>query len=264
MSALLGLAGICFALWFAVSHEGTGFHGYLDPSGMVLVGLGAPCIMLMSHNITDFFTGARLLGSSMVSRLHRHHEEVIETLTTVSKTVRSEGLGAVLPFRDKARYELLRDGLSLIINDFKPEEIRHNLMARINAKQSHMQLAANLFENMSKVSPGVGMIGTLMGLIGMLSNMADPARIGSNMALAMVTTLYGLVLGTIVYAPWAEKIALEAEKSLEIDMLVVEGVLNIKGKKSAVHLKDLMKTYGTAKGGKDDPSKAPSGGKKGA
>ena len=76
------------------------------------------------------------------------------------------------------------------------------LNAKIAAKQTQMSLAQNLFENMAKVSPGVGMIGTLMGLIGMMSNLSDPASIGSGMALALITTLYGLLLGTIIYAPF--------------------------------------------------------------
>jgi chemotaxis protein MotA len=264
VSTLLGLIGISFSIYFALTHEGGGFTGFLQPAGMVLVGLGPPSIMLLSHGIGDFVTGVKLLLSSMLSRLQRQQDEVIDTLTNCSKLVRSDGIGAIIPLRDQAKYALLRDGLSLIVNDFKPEEIRHNLMARVNAKQMHLQLASNLFENMSKVSPAVGMIGTLMGLINMLSNMQDPAKIGSNMALAMITTLYGLMLGTILYAPWGEKIALEAEKTLEVDMLVVEGILNIKGKKSSVHLKDLVKTYGTAKGKADAAPPAASIARKGA
>jgi chemotaxis protein MotA len=217
--------------------------------------------MLLSHSLMDFAVGAKLLFSSMFSRAKGHHEEVIETLTNASKSVRSEGLGSIIPFRDRARYGFLRDGLSLIVNDFKPEEIRHNLTARINQKQGQMAQSANLFENMSKVCPGVGMIGTLLGLIGMLANMQDPSKIGGGMALAMITTLYGLLLGLIIYAPWGEKIALEAERTLEIDMLVMEGVLNIKGKKSTAHLRDLMKSYGS-KGMANEPGGDPA--KKGA
>lgn len=248
------MAGIVFSLWFAFKHEGGGFQGYFSIGGAVLLLVGPPSIMLLSHTIMDFVTGAKLLLSSMIGRKKKHHEEIIDLLTAASKAVRSDGMGAIIQFKDKATYDLLRDGISLIVNDFKPEEIRNNLMARINLKQSHMQLASNLFENMSKICPGVGMIGTLMGLIGMLSNMSDPQKIGSNMALAMITTLYGLALGTILYAPWAEKIALEAERSLETDMLVVEGILNIKGKKSSAHLKDTLKSY-TAGANKGDAGK---------
>ena len=69
--------------------------------------------------------------------------------------VRTEGLGSIIRIKDRAKYELLRDGFSLIINNFTPEEIKHNLMARIESKQTRMGLAANIFENMSRVCPGV-------------------------------------------------------------------------------------------------------------
>jgi len=243
MSPILGVCGVVFSMWFFVKFEGNSFTGFFQWAGIVMLGVAPPSIMLLSHNVLDFLMGLKLLFSSAFSRVRWHHEEAIEILSAASKAVRAEGLGATISFRDKARYEFLRDGLSLLVNDFKPDEIRNNLMARINLKQSHMQMAASLFQNMSKLCPGVGMIGTLMGLIGMLANMSDPTKIGSNMALAMITTLYGLCLGTIIYGPWGEKLVLEAEKSLEVDLLIVEGILNIKGKKSSAHLRDLVKSY---------------------
>jgi chemotaxis protein MotA len=224
------------------------FHGYWDPAAMVLLGFGPPSVMMLSHTLSDLFVGIKLLATSIFSRHGQHQAEIIDALTRASQIVRTDGLGALVPLRDRMQYDMLRDGFSLIINDFKPEEIRHNLMARINAKQSKMALAASLFENMSKLCPGMGMIGTLMGLIAMLSNMNDPSKLGSGMALALITTLYGLMLGTIIYGPWGEKIHIEAEKILEVDMMVLEGMINIKSKKSSIHMKDIMKTYANKTG----------------
>jgi chemotaxis protein MotA len=249
MSQLLGLSGIVFAIWYVIAHPAMKFHGYWDPAAVVLLGFGPPSVMMLSHTLTDLFVGIKLLWASIFSRHHQHQAEIIDALTRASQIVRTDGLGALVPLRDRMQYDMLRDGFSLIINDFKPEEIRHNLMARINAKQSKMALAASLFENMSKLCPGMGMIGTLMGLIAMLSNMNDPSKLGSGMALALITTLYGLMLGTIIYGPWGEKIHIEAEKILEVDMMVLEGMINIKSKKSSVHMKDIMKTYANKQGG---------------
>ena len=245
MSQILGLSGIGFSIYYLVSHHATQFHGYWDPAAAVLLGVGPPSIMMLSHTVMDLFVGFRLLASSIFSRHARHQAEIIDVLTRASQIVRTDGLGALVPLRNQLQYELLRDGVSLIINDFKAEEIRHNLMAKINAKQSKMILAASLFENMSKLCPGMGMIGTLMGLIAMLSNLNDPTKLGGGMAMALITTLYGLMLGTIIYGPWGEKINIEAEKILEVDMMVMEGILNVKGKKSSIHMKDMMKTYGS-------------------
>ena len=249
MSQLLGLSGIGFAIWYVIAHPATKFHGYWDPAAVVLLGFGPPSVMMLSHTLSDLIVGLKLLATSIFSRHNQHQAEIIDALTRASQIVRTDGLGALVPLRDRMQYDMLRDGFSLIINDFKPEEIRHNLMARINAKQAKMALAASLFENMSKLCPGMGMIGTLMGLIAMLSNMNDPTKLGSGMALALITTLYGLMLGTIIYGPWGEKIHIEAEKILEVDMMVMEGVINIKSKKSSVHMKDIMKTYASKHGG---------------
>jgi len=253
MSQLVGIFGVSFAIWYVVTHPSTGFNGYIDPHAIVLLSIMPPSVMMLSHTLTDLLMGARLLISSIFSRQRSYQNDIIDQLTKCSALVRAEGLGSLVKVRGHIKYELLRDGISLIINDFRPEEIRHNLMARIDAKQSRMNVAANLFENMSKLCPGVGMIGTLIGLIHMLSNISDPSKLGGGMAMAMITTLYGLVLGTCLYGPWGEKVAIEAEKVLENDLMALEGVLNIKGKKSSIHLKDIVKTYGR---GKDAPQQA--------
>ncbi len=112
----------------------------------------------------------------------------------------------------------------------------------------------NYNENGGAFAPGFGMIGTLMGLIAMMANMKDPTQIGGGMALAMITTFYGLLLGTLLYGPFSEKILLEAEKTLEIDLMVLEGVVNLKAKKSSIHMKDIVKTFGKKAGGPEQPS----------
>lgn len=242
MSPIIAIAGIVYSLYYVFTNPATGFSGYLDKPSLVLLGIMPPSIMLLSHNLNDFFVGFVTLLRSLFAT-SRNQNEVINVLTRSSQLVRSEGIGSLVNVRNQVRYELLKEGLSLIVNDFTQDEIRHNLQNKINAKQMRMSLAGNLFENMSKVSPGVGMIGTILGLIGMMVNLKDPTQIGGGMALAMITTLYGLLLGTVFYAPCSEKITLEAEKSLETDLMVLEGVLSLKAKKSSVHMKDIMSTY---------------------
>jgi chemotaxis protein MotA len=246
MSALFGLGGIFFALYYVFTAESAGFKGYFDLPSFVLVFLSPPCVLLLSHTFGDFKTGIQTLIGSILGTQIRARSEVINTLTQTSGLVRSQGLGALMNVKDRIGYELMRDGVALIVNNFTPEEIRHNIQAKINAKQSRMALAGNLFENMAKIGPGAGMLGTLIGLISMMANLKNPDQIGGGMALAMITTLYGVLLGTFIYGPCAERISLEAEKALEIDLMVLEGVLGLKGKKSSVHMRDILRTYNRA------------------
>ena len=247
MSAIIAMVGIVFSIYFVLTHPAASFTGFLDKPSMVLLGIMPPSIMLLSHSIADFATGFATLFRALFLTQTSSQKEVIDILTHSSALIRSEGIGALVKVRNHTKYELLRDGISLILNDFSADEIRHNLTNKINAKQSKMSLAVNLFENMSKLSPGVGMLGTLMGLVTMMSNMKDPSAIGGGMALAMITTLYGLFLGNIVYGPWSEKISIEAEKTLDVDMMVMEGLVSLKSKKSSMHMKDIMSTFGNQK-----------------
>ncbi|NRA63654.1 MAG: MotA/TolQ/ExbB proton channel family protein [Pseudobacteriovorax sp.] len=246
MSPIIAIAGIGFSLYFVFTNPSSGFQGYLDKPSLILLGIMPPSVMLLSHTLRDFYVGfVTLLRSLFAGK--KQEKEVINVLTRSSQLVRAEGIGALMKVRNQIRYDLLWEGLSLILNDFTTEEIRHNLQNKISSKQMRMSLASNLFENMAKVSPGVGMIGTILGLIAMMLNLTDPSQIGGCMALAMITTLYGLMLGILVYAPCSEKISLEAERSLEIDLMVLEGVISLKGKKSSVHMKDIMSTYSHGK-----------------
>jgi chemotaxis protein MotA len=243
VSAIIGLAGIAFSLWFVFAFPSPGFKGYFDLPSFILLVISPPSIVLLSHRFSDFVTGIQTLFQSAFSGHDRLEVMVINQLTQAAALVRSEGVGSLVKMRDRIRYDFFRDGVSLIVNDFTEEEIRHNLTAKINTKQQKMSLAASMFENMSKISPGVGMLGTLLGLIGMMATLNDPSKIGAGMALSLITTMYGVILGTFIYAPCAEKISLASERILEIDTLVLEGVMALKGKKSSVHLNNVMKTF---------------------
>lgn len=259
MSLILAVVGVVYSLYFASTHPATSFHGYLDKPSIVLLGIMPPSVMLISHSLRDFAVGFSILFQALLRVQGRTEKEVIEVLTSASALVRAEGIGSLMKIRNQVRYPLLRDGLSLILNDFTPEEIRHNIQNKINAQQMRMSLASNLFDNLSRLAPGIGLMGTVMGLISMMANLKNPESIGSGMAMAMITTFYGLILGNIIYAPCGEKIALESEKSLQIDLMVLEGVLTLKGKKSSIHMRDIMSTYTQKKQPGAAPAAAPQG-----
>jgi len=240
-------------MYFTLTWESKGFSGYYDVPSFVLLALTPPSVLLLSHSFQDFIVGIRALLGSMFKRQDRMQMEVIEVLTHSSALVRSEGMGALVKIKDRVSYDLMRDGISLIINNFTVDEIRHNITAKINARQTRLELASNLFENLAKVSPGIGMLGTLLGLIDMMANLKDPSAIGGGMAIAMITTFYGLILGTFMYGPAGERVSHFADKTLEIDTLVLEGVLSLKGKKSSMHFKDIVKTYANQKQTAPDP-----------
>src|SRR5690606_31536722 len=99
---------------------------------LVMLLLMPPSIILLSHTIKDFVLGIGVLLNAMFQRQVSAQKEVINVLTQASALVRSDGMGALMQIKDRIGYELLRDGVSLIVNNFTNDEIRHNIMAKIN------------------------------------------------------------------------------------------------------------------------------------
>ncbi len=243
-SILFGLSGFGFSLWFVLSNTASKtFDGYVDVSALVLLLVAPPSIIFMSHNFMDFLKGIRVLFSMASLNQKKEMNQLSNQLTQLTSSVRTEGIGIVARFKDQVKNSLFRDGLQLILNSFSPDEIKHNLVAKINAKQNQFVHAQNLFESLAKLCPGMGLLGTIIGLVQMLSNLDDPKKIGPGLAVSLLSTLYGLVLGSAVYGPIAEKIAIYAEKIKQIDTMILEGVLLLKQKKSNAHLRDVLNTY---------------------
>lgn len=246
ISVIVGLSAFGWSLWFLLFHGSGKFQGFWDPSAAVLLGVAPLAVMLMSHSFIDFFAGLKTLFSIAFLNQKKEMNTISNQLSTLSYSVRTEGMGILARYKSQIANPLFRDGVTLILSSFTADEIRHNLTAKINSKQTQFTHAVNLFESLGKLCPGMGLLGTIVGLVQMLSNMSDPGKLGPSMAIALLTTLYGLVLGTVVYTPISEKIAIYAEKTLQLDLMILEGVLLLKEKKSQAHLRDVLNTYSAA------------------
>jgi|GEM_PF-486577 len=245
ISFLLGLSGFAWTLWYLLFHGGEKFQGFWEPSAAVLLGLGPICVALISHGAVELFSGLRTLLDLAFLNQSKEMNQISNQLTTLSSAVRTEGLGVLAKYKPMLKNSLFKDGLTLILSGFTADEVRHNITAKINTSQAQFSHAVNLFESLGKLSPGMGLVGTIIGLVQMLSHMSEPGKLGPAMAVALLTTLYGLVLGTVVYTPIAEKISIYAEKKLQLDLMILEGVLLLKEKKSHAHLRDVLSTYST-------------------
>lgn len=243
LSNLLGLSGFAYAFYFVVTNHATQFNGFYDKSALVLLLLAPLSVILMSHGTRQLLDGVRIIFSMAISNQQKEMLNIANILTALGHAVRQEGMGAVNQYKSQAKNQLFREGLTLILNSFTADEIRHNIIAKINTRQAQMHSASNMFETLGKLCPAMGLVGTIAGLVLMLSNLSDPTKIGAGMAVSLLATLYGLVLGTVVYTPVAEKIHNSAEKTRQLETMILEGLILLKEKKSQAHLRDVIGTY---------------------
>ncbi len=138
----------------------------------------------------------------------------------------------------------LKFGTDMVISGYTGDEVREILTTTINATFGRNTIQVNILKDMGAAAPAFGMIGTLVGLIVMLSSMGgDPASLGAGLAVAMITTLYGVFFARLIFIPCASKI-LQREQIIRFrNTLVAEGLALLADNKSPRFIQDRMNSY---------------------
>ena len=153
--------------------------------------------------------------------------ERIATLVSLAEKARKEGLLALEGQVKTIEDPFLRRGLQMCIDGTDPEELRDVLEAEISARKGEDKVAAKFFTAMGGYAPTVGIIGTVVGLIHVLENLANPESLGPLIAGAFVATLWGVLTANFFWLPMGAKIARISELQAAQMELLVEGIAEI-------------------------------------
>ncbi|MFV2093678.1 MAG: motility protein A, partial [Hyphomicrobiales bacterium] len=139
--------------------------------------------------------------------------------------------------------EFLKKGVQYIADGHEAEFILENLERERDQLLERLDEGQKIFKSIGDAAPAFGMIGTLVGLVQMLSSMDDPSAIGPSMAVALLTTLYGALIANLVCLPIADKLTTKT-KIEEINLtLAIDGIMQIRDNKSPDLIKDMLISY---------------------
>jgi chemotaxis protein MotA len=126
------------------------------------------------------------------------------------------------------RYDpLIRKGVSLVVDGTDPELIRTILEQEIYGFEERRKREAAIFEAAGGFSPTMGIIGTILGLVQVMTRLKDPSTLGPSIALAFLATLYGIALANLVWLPVANKLKLKMRIQRTKKEMIVGGVLSL-------------------------------------
>jgi chemotaxis protein MotA len=152
---------------------------------------------------------------------------LVAQLIGFAEVARRDGMLALERRIDDVPHPLLKLGLQLAVDGSRPEFVEEVLRTEIDCLALRHKEGKSLIDQAGKYAPAFGLVGTLLGLIIMLGKMSDPASIGSGMAVALLTTLYGIVLSSGSFLPMAEKLAYLSKQEILAGEIVVRGVVAI-------------------------------------
>lgn len=131
-------------------------------------------------------------------------------------------------------------GLQMLVDGADENKLASQLNMEIKSMKSRHEANQEIIKAWVDLAPAMGMIGTLIGLVAMLGNMADPKAIGPAMAVALLTTLYGAFIANIVFSPMYTKLQGYSTYEAVYRELVVEGLRNIAKGESPRNIQDIM------------------------
>jgi chemotaxis protein MotA len=152
---------------------------------------------------------------------------LVDTVVKLAERARREGLLALEDAAKGVSHPFLRRGLELAIDGTDPEELGEIMHAEVDAKRKADKAGAKLFADMGGYAPTIGIIGTVLGLVHVLSSLSDPSKLGELIAGAFVATLWGVMLANVVFLPTAARLKRLSELECEQMELAIEGVMAI-------------------------------------
>ncbi len=153
--------------------------------------------------------------------------DTIRQLVDFAEQARREGILALEARATEIQDEFLKKGIQLAVDGTEPELIKDILSTEITFIEQRHEDGSKIFDFAGAMSPAFGMIGTLVGLVLMLGNMSDVESIGPNMAVALITTLYGSIVANALCIPITEKLKGYSAQEVLIKELMLEGIMSL-------------------------------------
>ena len=213
------------AMLVSVILEGGSPAALLNVPAAVLVFGGTFGTALISFPLSNILS----LPKYFMAALTDHPTEpahIIDTFSTLADKARREGLLALEQEAD-ALDPFAKKGILMVVDGTDPALVREIMEADISAMERRHKSGAALLDAMGGFSPTMGIIGTVMGLVNVLSKLDDPASLGHSIAVAFIATLYGVGAANLLWLPIGLKLKHKSADEVWLKELVVEGVLGV-------------------------------------
>ncbi len=225
LGTVIGIV-LILGLLFSAMAMGVGVGAYIDvPSALIVIGgsIGALLISFKMETMKQFMK----IFMVAIKPPQEDKAELIKKLVEFATSARRDGILSLEAAANQEENEFLKKGLSMAVDGNEPDTIRELLEIEMDQTSSRHKIHASVFDQWAGLAGAMGMIGTLIGLVAMLLNMADPSAIGPSMAVALLTTMYGAMIGNIFGTPIANILNIRNDEEGLVKEMILEGIMSI-------------------------------------
>ena len=221
---------------------GGNLAGFFNLSAAAIVLGGTFGSLLVHFPITRIVGLFGILRKTLVYS-HPEPDAVIAKMVKYAERARREGMLALEDDSETETEEFLRKGLRLAVDGTDPQLLEKIMYTDLQQIENRHVEGARILAAGGAFAPAFGMIGTLIGLVSMLSTLSDPAQIGAGMATALVTTFYGAVLANALFLPLAGKLETRSREEILNKEMVIDGIMAIQSGDSPRIVEEKLKSF---------------------
>lgn len=239
LATLIGIIGAIGCIIIAILMGGE-MGMFINPPSIMIVFAGTFAVVLVKFPLANML-GA--FGVALKAFIYKSQQpsEIIEQTIELANVARKEGLLGLESV--EVQNEFLAKGITMVVDGNPPELVNKILTKEISLSIERNEIGLSIFKAIGDVAPAMGMIGTLIGLVQMMSNMSDPKSIGPAMAVALLTTLYGAVIANVIALPIADKLAHRSNEERLNKSMILESISAIQEGLNPRMIEGLLNVY---------------------
>jgi chemotaxis protein MotA len=240
-SGIIVFGGFVFAAIFL----GEGIHGFkpfLNAEAFLIVMGGTFCALLVNFPLSSVIGVTKVLRKVLSSK-GEDTSRLVTTFLSLSQKAKKEGFLALESDAKAIDNDFLKRGVQLVIDGADHEFIRNMLETELDFIRERHKAGREIFNALGTYSPAFGIIGTVLGMIMMLSSIDDVAQVPRRMALALAAAFYGLGSGYWLFLPMAGKLKHRSEEELFVKEIIIRGVLLLQSGATPSVVEANLKAY---------------------
>jgi chemotaxis protein MotA len=220
---------------------GGSFSLYYDIHAVIVIGGGCTAATIIRFPFSAMLHGFPMGIKFAFTMRSMHPRDLIDEITKIADTVRKSGPMALENVQVDDVF--LAQGIRFLADGYDRDFIRDTMERDRDNFLQRLDEGQKIYRHIGDAAPAWGMIGTLVGMVQMFANMDDPSKLGPFMAISLLATLYGALVGNLICLPLADKLHLKLEEEDISRTLIIDGVLQIRDSKSPTIVREMLMAY---------------------
>lgn len=238
--------------------KGAGLSGLIGGAALMIVFVGT-FASVMSHTPGVVLKRGLKMGGWLFKPPHQDPGALVDKMVEWSRIARKDGLMGLENHLAEEKDPFILKGMQMLVDGGEPENIRAVLEMEIETTEEFDTAGAKIWESMGIYAPTLGIVGAVLGLMAVMSNLADPSKLGPGIAAAFTATIYGIASANLFFLPYGNKLKYIVKEQAKIRTMFVEGLVAIAQGENPRNIEARLQGYfiaNLAKKGKDDGKKA--------